>query len=328
MTALLITVDTELSALLHQQGVSVADNVARSIWAETQHGAFGIGWQMGVMERHGLKGVFFLDPLPALVHGADFLVPIVTEIVGRGHEVQLHIHSEWLQWIDASPVAGRQGHNIGDFSLADQTVLLGLARLLLEQAGAPPITAFRAGNFGANDDTMRALAAVGIAWDSSVNPAYLGEQGCRIGLPPSLIGATRRCGTAELPVSGIADRPGGFRPAQVCAMSTAEMRAGLAHAVREQHDAYVVVTHSFEMLSRDRMRPNHAVIARFEALCALAERMDGMVAAGFNDLSLEIADKPARAQTRAAPSHVRTGLRMAQQAWATWRYERTGARAG
>lgn len=327
MTALLITVDTELSALLHQQGASIADNVARSIWAETRQGAFGIGWQMEVMERHGLKGVFFLDPLPALVHGADFLSPIMKEIVGRGHEVQLHIHSEWLRWTDASPVEGRQGHNIGDFSLADQIVLLRLARQLLEQAGAPPIAAFRAGNFGANDDTLRALSAVGILWDSSVNPAYLGEQGCRIGLPPSLIGVTRRNGTVELPVSGIADRPGGFRPAQVCAMSVAEMRAGLSHAAREGHDAYVVVTHSFEMLSRDRMRPNRAVIGRFEALCALAERMEGVRSAGFNDLSPAIADQPTRAQTRAGPSHFRTGLRMAQQAWATWRYERTGARA-
>lgn len=327
MTALLITVDTELSALLHQRGASVADNVARSIWAETPQGAFGIGWQMGVMERRGLKGVFFLDPLPALVHGADFLEPIVTQIVGRGHEVQLHIHSEWLQWAPLSPVEGRQGHNIGDFSLADQIVLLRLARQLLEQAGAPQITAFRAGNFGANDDTLRALATIGVAWDSSVNPAYLGEGGCGIGLPASLIDATRRCGTAELPVSGIVDRPGGFRPAQVCAMSAAEMRTGLVHAARERHDAYVVVTHSFEMLSRDRQRPNRTVIARFEALCAAAERTEGVRSAGFNDLSPTIADQPARGATRVGPSPLRTGLRMAQQAWATWRYERSGARA-
>lgn len=326
MTALLITVDTELSALLHQQGASVTDNVARSIWAETPQGAFGIGWQMDVMDRHGLKGVFFLDPLPALVHGADFLEPIVTQIVGRGHEVQLHIHSEWLQWAQASPVEGRQGHNIGDFTLADQIVLLRLARQLLEQAGAPPISAFRAGNFGANDDTLHALAAVGIMWDSSVNPAYLGRAGCGIGLPPSLIGATRRCGTAELPVSGISDRPGGFRPAQVCAMSAVEMRVGLAHAARAGHDAYVVVTHSFEMLSRDRQRPNRTVIARFEALCAAAARMEGVRSVGFNDLPPTMADRPAREDRRVGPNRLRTALRIAEQIWATWRYERSRAR--
>lgn len=319
-TALLITVDTELSSSLHQRGIGLADNVDRSIWGHAQGKPYGIGWQMDLLERHGLKGVFFLDPMPALVHGAEFLAPIVGAIVGRGHEVQMHIHSEWLAWAKDSPVGGRQGRNIGDFSLAEQVVLLGLAKQWLERAGAPAITAFRAGNFGANDDTLRALATLGVAWDSSVNPAYLGRE-CAITADPAQIGATRSQGVAELPVSGIADRPGRFRPAQICAMSAAEMRAGLRHAVREGHDAFVVVTHSFEMLSRDRQRPNHAVMARFEALCREAGRLPGVQGAGFNDLPADLADRPARSLSRAAPNQWRTGLRIAQQAWATWRYE-------
>ena len=283
MTALLITIDTELSAALHQRGFGLEQNLRQSIWGETAAGAFGIGWQMDLMDRHGLKGVFFLDPLPALIHGPTFLQPIVAAIVGRGHEVQLHLHSEWLAWVEDSPIEGRQGRNIGDFSLADQITLLGLGRDLLEQAGAPRISAFRAGNFGANDDTLRALAAIGIGWDSSVNPA--------------------------------------FRPAQICAMSAAEMRAGMRHAALEGHDAFVIVTHSFEMLSRDRMRPNRTVMRRFEQLCRTVGATRGMRPAGFHDLSPALADGPARTLTRVPPSRLRTGLRIAQQAWATWRYE-------
>ncbi|QGP79596.1 polysaccharide deacetylase family protein [Sphingobium sp. CAP-1] len=320
MTALLITVDTELSSSLHQRGLSLEENVRRSIWAEAQGRGWGVGWQMDLLDRFGLKGVFFLDPMPALVHGADFLMPIVGAIVGRGHEVQMHIHTEWLAWAQQSPVGGRQGRNIGDFTLDDQVVLLSLAKGLLEDAGAPPITAFRAGNFGANDDTLRALASIGVAWDSSVNPAYLGRE-CGISADPAQIGATRLWGVGELPVSGIADRPGGFRPAQICAMSAAEMRAGLRHAAREGQDAFTVVTHSFEMLSRDRQRPNGAVIARFEALCREAARLSAVHGAGYNDLPADLADRPARTLSRAAPSRLRTGLRIAQQAWATWRYE-------
>ncbi|HUD92031.1 hypothetical protein [Sphingobium sp.] len=321
MTALLITVDTELSAALHLQGVALEENVRRSIWAEARGQAVGIGWQMQLLDRHGLKGVFFLDPLPALIHGVDFLKPIVGEIVRRGHEVQLHIHTEWLAWVKDSPVDGRQGRNIGDFTLADQILLLGLAKHLLEEAGAPPITAFRAGNFGANDDTLRALAAIDILWDSSVNPAYLGRE-CGIVADREQIAAVPTHGVIELPVSGIIDRPGGFRPAQICAMSAAEMRAGLNHAAREGHDAFVVVTHSFEMLSRDRQRLNGAVMARFEALCRTAGRMPQVRGAGFHDLSPAIADAPARGLTRVPASRLRTGLRVAQQVLATWHYER------
>lgn len=320
MTALLITVDTELSSSLHQRGVSLADNVSRSIWAEARGQAHGIGWQMDMLERHGLKGVFFLDPMPALVHGADFLAPIVEAIENRGHEVQMHIHTEWLAWAKESPIGGRQGRNIGDFSLDDQITLLSLAKMLLEQAGAPSITAFRAGNFGANDDTLRALAAIGVAWDSSVNPAYLGRE-CSITADPAQIGALRLQGLVELPVSGIHDRPGHFRPAQICAMSAAEMRAGLRHAVREGHDAFTVVTHSFEMLSRDRQRPNAMVKARFVALCREAARLPQVRGVGFRDLSPAMADNSLPSQTRVSPSRIRTGLRLAQQAWATWRYE-------
>ena len=320
MTALLVTVDTELSAAFQRRGMSLEDNLRLSIWAEGRGQETGIGWQMAVLERHGLKGVFFLDPLPALVHGRAFLHPIVDAILSRGHEVQMHIHTEWLEWAAESPVEGRRGRNIGDFNLADQIALLDLAKRWLEEAGAPPIRAFRAGNFGASDDTLRALAHIGVMWDSSVNPAYLGRE-CAIAADPAQIAPQLLHDVIELPVSGIADRPSGFRPAQVCAMSAAEMRAGITHAMAERHPAYVVVTHSFEMLSRDRRRPNRAVMNRFESLCRSASAFPGMTGAGFADLDPQLANLPARALTRAAPSRTRTMMRQAQQAWATWRYE-------
>jgi hypothetical protein len=75
------------------------------------------------------------------------------------------------------------------------------------------------------------------------------------------------------------------------------------------------------MLSRDRRRPNGAVIARFQALCRDAARLPGVLGAGFDDLSVDLADRPARTLSRAAPSRLRTGLRLAEQALATWRYE-------
>ncbi|HJT40809.1 MAG TPA: hypothetical protein VJ762_10810 [Sphingobium sp.] len=321
MTALLITVDTELSALLHERGVAFADNIRSSIWGEAKGRAYGIGWQMDQLERHGLKGVFFVDPMPAFAQGPDFLEPIVSAIVTRGHEVQLHVHSEWLAWARRSPVAGRLGRNIRDFALEEQVALLRAARHWLEQAGAPGISAFRAGNFGANDDTLRALAHVGIPWDSSVNPAYMGC-GCGIAARREQVGALHRLGVSELPVSGIVDRPGGFRPAQICAMSVGEMRAGLHHAVREGHDSFVVVTHSFEMLSRDRQRPNHAVMRRFAALCREAASLPGLRSAGFHDLPADLAHRPAALLTHAPSSRTRTAARIVQQIWATWCYER------
>ena len=321
MTVLLITVDTELSSLFHERGMSLDENIRLSIGAEAQGRTYGIGWQMAELERHGLKGVFFVDPMPALVYGTEFLKPIVNSIVDRGHEVQLHVHSEWLRWARHSPVEGRVGRNIGDFSMADQVTLLRLGRQWLEQAGAPCVTAFRAGNFGANDDTLRALAQAGMLWDSSVNPAYH-RYGCRISGARDQIAPTRSFGVNELPVSGITDRPGSFRPAQICAMSATEMRTGMRHALREQHAAFVVVTHSFEMLTRDRQRPNHAVMRRFTALCAEAAKLTGLHVSGFRGLSLSLATETNSSHNLAPSDRLRTTSRMVQQLWASWRYER------
>ena len=316
-TAALITVDTELSAALYQQGVDAARNVAASITGRTAEGDFGVGWQMDVLDHHGLTGVYFVDPMPGLVYGEDVVAAMVEPILARGHEVQLHIHTEWLEWAKDAPVATR-GRNIGDFGLNDQLALLTWARDALVRAGAPAPVAFRAGNYGANDDTLRALARLGIGWDSSFNADYL-DGSCGIDLPPDTIDPLSLHGLTEVPVAGIEDRPGHVRPAQVCALSAAEMRAGLLHAEASGRPAFAIVCHSFEMLSRDRQRRNPSVMARFEALCRTIAERPGLRSTGFAGLTL---DPPRQAPSRARANAFRTAMRMAEQLVANWRTER------
>jgi hypothetical protein len=322
VTQILITVDTELSALFHQRGTALAANFASSIDGECAEGRFGIGWQMTQMEARGLKGVFFVDPLPSLVYGEAWLADAVGPIMARGHEVQLHIHTEWLAWVDKSPVGGRQGQNLADFCLEDQQVLLGLAIDLLTRAGAPRPTAFRAGNYGADDNSLIALAELGLTWDSSVNAPYLGGA-CRIGVSADQVSAIKRNGIIELPVAGLNEGVRQVRPAQICALSVREMRDALGHAADHQHGAFVIVTHSFEMLSRDRKRANRAVIARFEAMCDAIAADPRLVSAGFNDLDPVALTRATSTQpARLGPNRLRSFARMAEQAVATWRYER------
>jgi len=321
MSQVLITVDTELSAGRQARGLDARANFESSILGRTDQGDFGIGWQMDRLEAHGLRGVFFVDPMPALVHGEALVADIVGGIVARGHEVQLHIHTEWLEWTRVSPVGGRTGHDLSDFSLDDQIILLELARDMLVRAGAPRPIAFRAGNYGADDNSLKALAAIGMMWDASVNPAYLGS-GCRITFPADRATAAALHGVTELPVAGFYDWPGHFRPAQICAVSSAEMRAALRHAAGMKDFAFAVVTHSFEMLSRDRLRPNRAVMARFDSLCSSIAATPGLEAAGFADLDAAALEQPSSPDYRLPPSYLRTAGRLAEQLFATWRYER------
>lgn len=309
MADVLITIDTELSPGLHQCGVTPAENHVASIEGRAGGDIVGVGWQMDRLEAHGLRGVFFVDPMPALVYGPQVLPPIVAPIRARGHEVQLHIHTEWLAWVSRSPVGGRQGRNIGDFEFDDQLILIALARNLLQAGGAPRPTAFRAGNFGADARTLLALRQLGFAWDSSVNEGFAGS------LP-----TTAALGWAgELPVSGLIDRPGHVRPAQICALSRREMTVALRHAA-DHPNPFVIVSHSFEMLSRDRRRANRAVMARFDAMCRTIATTPGLRSSGFDDLAppIETVQSP-----MLRSNGLRTVGRMIEQAVATLRYERT-----
>ncbi|CAN5194509.1 hypothetical protein BH09PSE3_BH09PSE3_01030 [soil metagenome] len=324
MAAVLITVDTELSALLHQRGASASANFESSILGRCGAGYFGIGWQMDVLDRHGLKGVYFVDPLPALVLGEGVIADVVGLIAGRGHDVQLHAHPEWLEWAKQSPVGGRRGRNIADFAVADQIALMNYGCGVIERAGAERPIAFRAGNFGANDDTLRAAKAAGLAWDSSVNADYLGGD-CGIAVDAAQNLPVLLQGIVELPVSGLYDRAGHFRPAQVCAMSGWEMRDTLDHAAEGGHPVATVVTHSFEMLSRDRSRPNRAVMKRFAALAKFVHDSPLLTSATFPILNRDavlVADAPC-----AGPNLLRTGLRTVEQIAATLMYERKLGRA-
>src|SRR3546814_18931838 len=65
-----------------------------SILGRCRDGDFGIRFQMDMLERHGLTGVFFVDPMPALVYGPKIIAEIVRPIVARGHEVPLHRSEE------------------------------------------------------------------------------------------------------------------------------------------------------------------------------------------------------------------------------------------
>jgi hypothetical protein len=320
MTRALVTIDTEMSLWLFQKGASTRVNFESSILGQCAAGAFGIGWQMDQMEACGVKGVFFVDPMSGLVLGEQVIADIVGAIVSRGHEIALHIHPEWLRWVKDSPVDGRLGQSIASFGYDDQVTLLRLAKDMLVRAGAPNPVAFRAGNFGANDDSLMALAAIGIAWDSSFTPG--GREACSgISLPSGLTHPVRHAGIIEVPVSGLFDRPGRFRPAQVCAVSAAEMRAALNHAAESDHPVFNIVTHSFEMLSRDRTRPNRIVLDRFAATCRTIADHPKLSSAVFADLEPGVADQPIKVD-RFQSHPLRTMKRMGEQLIGAWIYER------
>lgn len=320
MTALYLTIDTEYSSghFAKAGKASRAENFARSIAGRTSEGEAGIFYQMDVLERHGLKAVFFVDPMAALVWGVEAVADVVGPIVARGHDVQLHVHSEWLAFAGpANPVPGRTGRDIKCFMLDEQCRLLDYARSTLIAAGAPAPVAFRAGNYGANDDTLRALASIGMQFDTSHCPGIAGSA-CDISLGRDDRDPVPHCGVIEVPVGCIAGPRGNLRHFQLTAISAFEIVAALRHAARQGQPALTLVSHSFELLSRDRRRINNVVKRRFERVCSALRAMPDVDTATYATRPPQT--NAARPTYRPLPHNpLRTAWRYAEQALSNMR---------
>ena len=316
MTSVYLTIDTEYSAALPHRPCRVdrAENFARSIACITPDGPAGITHKLELLEQYGQRAVFFVDPMPALIWGVGAIEDVVAPILAAGQEVQLHCHTEWLGLAPAGgPFDGLAGRNIKDFAFEEQCRILEWARDTLVAAGAPVPVAFRAGNYGANRDTLRALNEIGLHYDSSHTPG-ISDGDSALDLRATDTQPLLYEGIVEVPVSCVGDIGGGIRHAQITALSLKEMEAALLHARDGRMTCFTIVSHSFELINRRSLAVNKVVRNRFEGLCRFLAETDGLWTADFTQ------SPPVRVfrrseMPRPVPASAWTvGLRYAEQA--------------
>ncbi|ADE16271.1 polysaccharide deacetylase [Nitrosococcus halophilus Nc 4] len=260
----------------------------RYIYGPTGRGDYGLPMTLQILNDHGLRGAFFIEALFALRFGIQPLTEIVGLIQGAGHEVHLHLHPEWVDKLEQPLFPKRRGHLMRSFSLDEQSRLIQWGLSHLRAAGAPQVKAFRAGGYGFNAETLQALAANGVAMDTSYNPCVRGEtSGIEKG--GKLWQAVQVEGVYEYPVSAFEDWPGHFRPAQLAAASYGELTKALVAAEQSGWESFVMVSHGFELLDRTRTRPDPIVVQRFRRLCRFLERhRDLYPTQGFLELAPRI----------------------------------------
>lgn len=243
----------------------------RCIYGPTESGEYGLPFQLRVLQDHGLRASFFVESLFASHFGRTWLAEIVGMVQAADQEVQLHLHPEWVDKGPRPILEGRSGYPLSVYSLEDQKALVGIALDHLRGAGATQVNAFRAGSFGMNRDTLKALAFHDIAFDTSYNPTMFGAQS---GLAPGkpLMQPIDILGVVEYPVTAFEDFPGHLRHVQLTAVSFAEMEGALWAALEAQCEAFVIVSHSFELLTTDRARPDPIAVDRFRKLCAFLQK--------------------------------------------------------
>lgn len=290
------------------------DAFRRYIYGPTPKGDFGLPYQLDVLTQHGLTGVCFIEPLFSTRFGAQPLAEIVGLVRERGHEAQLHMHTEW---VDESRVpllenvqAKRQ--HLRYFSKEEQTVLIATGIRLLEQAGARGINAFRAGSFGFNRDTMGALAANEIVFDSSYNACMFGpDSGV---LPGVAVVEPIECdGVYEYPMTVFKDGSSSLRHAQLTSCSYREMEGLLWQALESGRKAFVILSHGSELLNQTKNRADDVAVKRFQKLCSFLDRnRDCFRVRGFHGLVPQATER--QPEPLSSPLW-KTGARMLEQAY-------------
>ncbi|PPD35136.1 MAG: polysaccharide deacetylase [Methylomonas sp.] len=278
MVKVFITIDTEIWC----DGWIDIDNkfpasFKKYIYGSTPQGEYGLPFQLKVLDDYDIEGIFFVEPLFSLRFGKQPLSDIVGMIQTHKQEIGLHPHPEWIDEAK-KPILNAIFNKIPRLSLLSfeqQKKVITIGKELLQQAGSTPISCFRAGSYAANNNTLKALAENNIFIDSSYNYASdVGVEDMAPGLTliqPFTFGAV-----TVYPVSFFEDKsPNKYRPLQLTACSTKEIEFILNHAFENQLDSVVIVSHSFELLTPDKSRPNKLLVDRFIKLCHfLSENRD------------------------------------------------------
>ncbi len=258
-TTFLITIDVET-----RSSGDPARDIFGAVAGDGQ--ACGIGLMMDALERHGVRGTFFLNVYEVAKYGEEAVARAARTIHSRGHDLELHTH----------PLPMYRYYGMSKAPLDQQIAILKKGMSLIEGWTGKNVKAHRAGAFSANADTLRAVDAVGLAADCSLSP------GSRVPVPlVSDLGSSnlaRRVGSVwEIPVTYYDQmRMGPWRSNRILdieASSLPEIKRVTRWAIRQHLPTVCLLMHSFSFCRRGR--PDHRVIKRFSALLAwLGEQED------------------------------------------------------
>lgn len=252
-TRVLVTVDVESTPAfpLPEQAEAVCDGGVPC----------GLDEIARTLRERGLAGTFFVNVYEERSWGEEKMRRIVADLVEAGQDVALHTHPHWAY----DP--GRP--EMYQYGLDDQTAIVADGVRLLEAWTGLPVVAHRAGDYGADGNTLVALARNGIRVDSSL---FWGNPRSRLnglGLPRNL--PQERDDVLELPVSVYVRREvprhfgGLLSPLNSVRkvdsdwfLDTREATAAMDALVEARLPVLVLFLHSASFLSDEPVRPPRA----------------------------------------------------------------------
>jgi len=142
---------------------------------------------LDIFDQNGINAIFFASVFEYCRFDKASLCELLQHIESKGHDVQLHTHPIWCY--------GQE--HMWQYSLKEQIEIIRHGKELIKDwLGKDPI-AHRAGAYGANTDTLKALKENGIPIDSSM---YFQHPNCKVTWSKNRI--VEKDGIVEIPVTG------------------------------------------------------------------------------------------------------------------------------
>ena len=183
----LVSVDTE--------GPAGQLPVERMIYGQAVDGKeYGINFLMRLFEKNSIKALFFVD-IPEIVdHGEEKIRRVLLDISYRGHDIGVHVHPDHM--------ADEGRRYLWEYSKDEQYEIIARCTDFYEKTLKKSPKSFRAGRYGANNDTLEVLEKLGYQYDMS---EFYASRYCKID-PPVTWNRITRCGNKrlkEVPVTTI-----------------------------------------------------------------------------------------------------------------------------
>lgn len=181
----LVSIDTE--------GPAGLDPVERMIYGKTVDGQeYGIRYLMDLFSERSIKGLFFVD-IPEIVdHGEANIERVLKDIDENGHDVGVHVHPDHMADINR--------RYLWQYSKEEQYEIIARCTDFYEKVLKKQPLSFRAGRYGADNNTLEVLDELGYKYDMS---EFYASRYCKI-TPPVTWNRIVICGKnglKEVPVT-------------------------------------------------------------------------------------------------------------------------------
>ena len=270
LTKVLVTIDTEVAY------ANCPDPFERDVLGGANVNPYGTYWIADQLKLHGFPGLFFLDVYGAELYGESRYNALCDRLLSAGHDVQLHTHPHQMY--------DRGRRYMHQYSLPEQNTIIrdGIA-LLSKWTGKRPVC-HRAGSYGADENTLRALHRNGIPLDSSF---FFRRNNCELRFPDPNAPA-QACGVWEIPVT-VAREPvekkgirlpywtrhfwARYMKLDVNSMDESQLARSI-HQLQGRVPYIITFLHSFSFIRYSTSGPDEFALRSFQSLLRLLAHED------------------------------------------------------